>query len=608
LPIPPTSPPDQTAEGAGQLADLTVGAIELLLTGPATHESVDQFARQLRATGGVRSVFPVDRRRTDRRTGDRRTRTNIRISLQSGVSPRDPAPFQDGVDFLIVELAEPGDSRWYGLDQRRRLESTLALITTAVSNHSPVEPTSSTPPFDDGRSVVVGFDRQGRSLISGRLASILGLPMGGAVKTRALSLIDPRDRKAAVLGFAAARDTASATRPQDLRVQGENGSWTVLEAVFLPMPSEPDPHVVVCAMDVTENRADRARLYATVMTSGRMAMVTDERGELRLSNDTFLQMFPSPDTPRTGTARDAALHAISAQCLDEAAVYLHLTDLVSRPRLHTERLELADGRIVSLDLVPLKDDRRALGAAWHFHEVTPAEPSTTTETQAEFLSTLSHELRTPLTALLSFVDLLSERRLGSLNRDQRAATEVISRNTKHLLRLVNDLLLLTMLESRQLAMRTTEVDVGLLVRAAVADRQLDARAGGIAITAAIGEGPPLRGDAERLHQVMANILGNAVKFTHAQGKVDVTAEFDRRHWTIKVHDTGIGIPAEDLAGITKRFRRGANARHNGIAGSGLGLAVTQQLVELHHGTLDIDSILNVGTTVRVSLPMDSASS
>ncbi|MDT7725583.1 MAG: hypothetical protein QOI21_2159 [Actinomycetota bacterium] len=608
MPNPPASPPDQTTEGAGQLADLTVGAVELLFTGTATHESVDRFARQLRATGGIRSVFPVDRRKLDRRPGDRRTRTNIRIPLRSEVSPRGQAPFQEGADSLIVELAEPGDSRWYGSDQRRRLESTLALITTAVSNYSPVEPTSSSSQFDDGRSGVVSFDCHGRSLISGRLASILGYPMGGAVKTRALSLVDPRDRGDAVRGFAAARDTSSATRPQDLRVQGENGTWKVLETVFLPVSSEPDPHVVAYAMDVTENRAERARLYATVMTSGCMAMVTDERGELSLSNDTFIQMFPGPGTPRIGTARDAALHAISDRCLDEAGAYRHLTDLVSQPGLHAERFELADGRIVSLDLIPLKDDRRTLGTAWHFHDVTPAEPTTTTEMQAEFLSTLSHELRTPLTALLSFVDLLSDRRLGSLNRDQRSATDVISRNTKHLLRLVDDLLLLTMLESRQVPMRATEVDVGRLVRAAVADRELDARAGGITITAEIGKGPPLRGDAERLHQVVSNILGNAVKFTHAQGKINVTAEFDHHHWTINVHDTGIGIPAEDLGRITKSFSRGANARHDGIAGSGLGLAVTRHIVELHHGSLDIDSILDVGTTVRVSLPVDSTSS
>jgi signal transduction histidine kinase len=488
------------------------------------------------------------------------------------------------------------------------LESTLTLITTAVSNHSSVESKSSSTQFDDGRSVILKFDRQGRSLISGRLASILGYPMDGVVGIRALSLVDPRDRRDAVRGFASARDASLATPPLDLRVQGDNGDWRVLETVFLPAASEPDPHVVACAIDVTENRTERARLYETVMASGCMIMVTDERGELILSNDTFTRMFPDLGLPRIDTEREAAFHAISARCLDEAAVYRHLTDLVSLPRHHTERLNLADGRTISLELIPLKDDQRTFGAAWHFHDVTSSESSTATELRAEFLSTLSHELRTPLTALLSFVDLLSARRLGPLNRDQRAATDVISRNANHLLRLVDDLLLLTMLESRQLPMRATDVDVGRLVRAAVADRELDARAGGIAIIAEIGEGPPLHGDAERLHQVVANILGNAVKFTPDQGKVDVTAEFERHHWTIKVRDTGIGIPPEDLGRVTKSFNRGANARHDGIAGSGLGLAVTRHIVELHHGALDIESILNVGTTVRVSLPVDSTSS
>jgi signal transduction histidine kinase len=601
-----------------QLADLAVSAVDLLFTEPPTLDSVEQFAGELRATHGIRSVFPVDRRRSDRRPGDRRSRTNITISVlrakptgDSGVRPSRPSS-------LVVELAEPGDARWHGPDQRRRLESTLALITTAASANSGGEDGAAL--LDDGRCIIVRFDRHGWSALSDALTSVLGHPVDVTLKTRALSLVHPRDRRAAVRGFASARTAARATHPQDFRVRCGNGEWKVLEMVFVPTAAGPDPSAVIaCALDVTDKRADRTRLHQIVMTSDCAALVVDENAELVLVNEAFTKLFPTRSVNPTGIDREAALRAISAQCPDDETAYRHLTDLVSQAPRSGQRLELVDGRVVALDFVPLRDEQLALGTVWHFRDMTAArsvhaqrerddDAHITTEMQAEFLPALSHELRTPLTALLSFVDLLADTRLGPLNSDQRTAIDVIARNTNHLIRLVDDLLLLTMLESRQLPMRTAYIDVAQLVRAAVADRELAGRARDIVISCDAGTGPPLLGDAERLHQVMANVLGNALKFTRANGQIDVTASFERQNWTIAVHDSGIGIPTEDLGRITNGFTRGANARLHGIAGSGLGLAVTRHIVELHHGTLNIDSILNVGTTVRIALPVALATS
>jgi signal transduction histidine kinase len=601
-----------------QLADLTVSAVELLFTEPPTLDSVEQFAGALRATRGIRSVFPVDRRRSDRRPGDRRSRTNITISLRlakptgdSGLRPNRPSS-------LVVELAEPGDARWHGPDQRRWLESTLALITTAASADSEGEDGAAL--LDDGRSIVVRFDRHGWSALSDALTSVLGHAVDVTLQTRALSLVHPRDRRAAVRGFASARTAARATHPQDIRVRCGNGEWKVLETVFVPTAPGPNPPAVIaCALDVTENRADRTRLHQIVMKSDCAALVVDEHAELVLVNEAFTKLFPTRGAKPTGIDREAALRAIAARCPDHESAYRHLTDLVSQAPRSGQRLELVDGRVVALDLVPLRDEQLALGTVWHFRDMTAASSAharrergddarITTEMQAEFLPALSHELRTPLTALLSFVDLLADPRLGPLNSDQRTAADVIARNTKLLIRLVDDLLLLTMLESRQLPMRTADIDVAQLVRAAVADCELAGRARDIVISCGVGTGPPLLGDAERLHQVMANVLGNALKFTHANGQINVTASFERQNWTIAVHDSGIGIPAEDLGRITRGFTRGANARLAGIAGSGLGLAVTRHIVELHHGTLDIDSILDVGTTVRIAIPVALATS
>jgi signal transduction histidine kinase len=600
-----------------QLADLAASAVELLFTGPATLESVEQFAGALRATRGIRSVFPVDRRRTDRRIGDRRSRTNITVSLRRPTPPAEPGLRPTRPSSLVVELAEPGDSRWHGRDQRRWLESTLALINLAATENSGRE--DAVTLLDDGRFIIVRFDRHGWSIPSDARTLVLGYPVDVAVQTRALSLVHPRDRHAAMRAFASVRTAARATHPQDLRVRSSGGEWKVLETVFVPAAG-PDRHAVIaCALDVTGRRAERSRLQQVVMKSDDATLVVDEHGELVLVNEAFTKLFPTTGASRTGFDRESALRAISAQCHGRESTYRKLTDLMSQAPRSGERLELVNGRIVALELVPLHDEQLALGTVWHFRDMTATRSAHArreqeddarlmTEKQAEFLPTLSHELRTPLTALLSFVDLLTDPRLGPLNNDQRTAADVIARNTNHLIRLVDDLLLLTMLESRQLPMRMADIDVAQLVRAAVADRELAGRARDIGISCEAGTGPPLLGDAERLHQVMANVLGNALKFTRANGQINVTARFAGQHWTIAVHDSGIGIPAEDVARITKGFTRGANARLDGIAGSGLGLAVTRHIIELHHGTLDIDSILNVGTTVRISLPVALATS
>jgi signal transduction histidine kinase len=616
----PSSGPSGESEEAEQLAALAVGAVQLLFTRRAPPDSVEQFVRALRATRGIRSVFPLDRRKKDRRAGDRRMRTNITIPLGGTRLPHSLGSRPDEQRSLVVELAEPGDSRWHGPDQRRRLESTLALIAAAASAYSHNEDGVARTSLQDGRFIMVRFERDGWTVLSDSATSVLGHPIDVTLRSSPISLVHPADRGAAVRAFVSARHQSRATRPQDLRVRCANGAWTALETVFVRASGEPRQAAVIgCAWDVTHQHADRTRLYQIVMKSDSAVLVVDEHADLVLVNEAFTTLFPLRAKARWGNGKDAALRAIAARCADGERVYRHLADLTSRAYRWGERLELVDGHVVDINLAPLHDESQALGAVWHFRDVTPERPANgrpeqegdvfaMAETQtAALLPTLSHELRSPLTALLSFVDLLSDPRLGPLNSDQRMAADVIARNTNHLIRLVDDMLLLTMLEGKQLPMRTTDVNVAQLVRAAVADREIDARAHGVVMSCDVERGPPLRGDTERLHQVMANVLGNALKFTQPNGRIHVTAKFESQHWIIEVGDSGIGISPEDLTRVTKSFTRGSNARHAGIAGSGLGLAVTRHVVELHHGTLNIESALNVGTTVRIELPVISVS-
>jgi signal transduction histidine kinase len=159
------------------------------------------------------------------------------------------------------------------------------------------------------------------------------------------------------------------------------------------------------------------------------------------------------------------------------------------------------------------------------------------------------------------------------------------------------------MENTRMPLRRGEVDVPALVSAAVTDRQLEATAAGIVLSREASDGPALTGDASRLGQVLGNLIRNAMKFSTSGGSVRVRAHHGEGRWTISVTDTGMGIPPAELASITTGFERGTNAIAAGIAGSGLGLAICRELVELHRGNMIIESTLNVGTEVRITLPV-----
>jgi signal transduction histidine kinase len=330
------------------------------------------------------------------------------------------------------------------------------------------------------------------------------------------------------------------------------------------------------------------------------AFLVDERGTVLLANDAFGELTGAGAGQWRGAAEDAALKAVAGRCHDQESGYRHLGSLLDRRR-GTERLDLGEGAVLELERHPLVEAGTAMGALWVFGG-HPDE--TAADGQNRLIATVSHEFRTPLTALVSFAELLAAPGLGELNADQRQAAEAVTRNAGRLLCLVDDLLLLSKLASRQLPMRFVEVDVPALVRSAVADRGPEAGGRGIAFDCETGTGPPVHADPVRLHQVLGNVLGNAVKYGAGEGRVRVSATYGAGRWTIEVTDAGMGIPAGDLDRIVRGFERGSNAVRAGIPGSGLGLAVTRELVELHGGTLEVASVLDVGTTVRIGLPVE----
>ncbi|VXB43215.1 sensor histidine kinase [Nocardioides sp. AX2bis] len=220
----------------------------------------------------------------------------------------------------------------------------------------------------------------------------------------------------------------------------------------------------------------------------------------------------------------------------------------------------------------------------------------------EFVATVSHELRTPLASISGYAEMLQEEE--SLTEAQRTWANVIARNAGRLTALTYDLLLLSGFSTGEVPMEDEEVDLREVVNQ-VRDL-VDALAAGLHLDVSfdLADGPVLvTGDAGQLERVVLNLAGNAIKFSEAGGSVTCRVTADATQALLEVTDTGMGIPADEVEGLFTRYFRGSSARRQAIQGTGLGLHIVASLVENHGGRVDVRSVVGVGTTFTVRLPL-----
>jgi signal transduction histidine kinase len=221
--------------------------------------------------------------------------------------------------------------------------------------------------------------------------------------------------------------------------------------------------------------------------------------------------------------------------------------------------------------------------------------------QSDFVSAVSHEFRTPLTALRQFTDMLRENQNLSDER-RRLCYEAQGRATGRLTRLVESLLDFGRMEAGARRYQFERQDGTELVRRVVEDFQGEARAAGYEIQFD-GNGPaPIETDAEALGRAVWNLLDNAVKYSPDRGAIEVDVSSRNGSVSIAVRDQGIGVPAHERAAIFGKFQRGAQARSRGIQGTGIGLAMVDQIVKAHHGRVEVESQPGKGSTFTIVLP------
>jgi len=221
----------------------------------------------------------------------------------------------------------------------------------------------------------------------------------------------------------------------------------------------------------------------------------------------------------------------------------------------------------------------------------------------EFVANVSHELRTPLTSIKSYAETL----LDGVLEDRETAERflrVINSEADRMTRLVKDLLQLSSLDNRQVKWNMQEISFVDLVKGTVEKMEIEARNKGQFLECfVIGDIPLIRADYDRMEQVVLNILSNAIKYTPEGGSITVYIGKLYNEVYVKVADTGIGIPSQDMPRIFERFYRVDKARSREMGGTGLGLSIAKEIVEAHSGTISIKSELGKGTEVTVKLPV-----
>jgi two-component system phosphate regulon sensor histidine kinase PhoR len=226
--------------------------------------------------------------------------------------------------------------------------------------------------------------------------------------------------------------------------------------------------------------------------------------------------------------------------------------------------------------------------------------------KSAFLATTSHELRTPLTSISGYLELLTEGEFGAIDPEQAHALAVVERNVRRLRSLVDDLLILSGLDSGRAITTPERLPIDGVVRDALAEVREEGGTNGVRIEYD-GVAPDLvatvNGVHDQLVRALRCVIGNAVKFSDAGDVVHVSAEVEPDTVVVTCRDEGVGIPAAEVGRVFARFYRASNATRAETPGTGLGLSITKAVVEGHGGHVSVESVEDSGTTVVIRLPL-----
>jgi len=394
------------------------------------------------------------------------------------------------------------------------------------------------------------------------------------------------------------------------------------------------------ALDITEARRAKAQAQAA---EGRLRdgiesvsdafVLFDRQGRLILCNQAFSDAFGlKPEMVRRGAAKDE-LNRIAALAIradhpardDRAGIrelelidgrWLQMserftsdggsvvtaTDITMIKRQEAERQRAADSLRAMVDQLETSQEKLSLLARKYEVAMTRAEAAN--QAKSEFLANMSHELRTPLNAINGFSEIMAGEMFGPLG-DKRYVGYAgdILKSGQHLLSLINDILDMAKIEAGKMTLHYDKVSLKEVCEDATRLMRGKAQEAGLVLVLDAPDLPEIDADHRGMKQVMLNLISNAIKFTPEGGSITVSvAAYGGDRQKVAVSDTGIGIAPEDVARLARPFEQVEGQHSKTTQGTGLGLALTKSLIELHHGVMAIQSEPGSGTVVSFDLP------
>ena len=303
------------------------------------------------------------------------------------------------------------------------------------------------------------------------------------------------------------------------------------------------------------------------------------------------------DSLRRGEARSQL--ELRFDCPSEASQFVHVAVSLSAERT-------ADGLFAGI-LIQTRDISAEVADYFRANAVVE-EAESANASKTRFLAAVSHELRTPLNAIIGFSDILAREMFGTFSDDrQREYVGLIHQSGAHLLSLVNAMLDMSKIEAGRYEVFVEPFQIGDVIDSCDAMLRLQASNRNVTLTRRLARGAgEVVADRSAVHQILINLVGNAIKFTEPGGVVNVDAAIRDGRLQLVVSDTGIGIPAEKLACICDPFVQAQNELGRNYEGTGLGLSLVKGLVDLHGGAFTIESCEGEGTVVTIDLPADGS--
>jgi signal transduction histidine kinase len=392
---------------------------------------------------------------------------------------------------------------------------------------------------------------------------------------------------------------------------------TVVRAIYIPRPMG---GLLITLEDVT-SRLELETSYNTLMAVQRETLdnlsegiaVFGEDGRLRLSNQSFARMWGVDTSEQEGAPHITRILEKIGEGFDSASWPKNRAVILSNaleraPR--RGRLEKKDGTVLEYSVVPLPDGN-ILNAWFDITDTVKVEQALTEKNAAleeadklkmDFLANVSYQLRTPLNAIMGFGEMLHQQYFGPLNDRQKEYTVNMIEAGQRLVSLVNDILDLSTIEAGYMKLYPQEIGLQALVSQVVDLTQDWARKQKIEILVDCPPELKIFADDRRVKQVLLNLISNAINYSPAGGVITIAAAADAGETRIAVRDTGLGIPAEDLARVFTPFERIRSKRTHRRSGAGLGLSLVKSIIELHGGRVEIESREGAGTMVTCILP------